>query len=94
MAVTVHRFQKAYPEFKETEYALVQEKLNAAELRINGTVFGDLEDQAIMLQAAHLLSISPHGEKVRLQKDSHETIYSKELWKMKRDATLGLGRYI
>jgi hypothetical protein len=92
MAVTVQRFQKSFTEFKDTEMQLIQQKLDAAILRTNATTFGDLTDQAVMLLTAHLLAISPEGEKVRLVKTSSETIYSDELNRMRREATIGLGR--
>lgn len=92
MTVTVQRFQKSFPDFKDTEYQLIQQKLDAAILRTNATTFGDLTDQAVMLLTAHLLSISPNGEKVRLVKTESDTIYSDELNRMRREATIGLGR--
>ncbi len=92
MAVTVQRFQKAFPEFKGTEYQLVQQKLNHAILRLNATVFGTFLDDAVMLLTAHLLAISPMGEKVRLNKDMSDTIYNRELKQIKKEVTIGIGR--
>ena len=92
MAVTVQRFQKAFPEFKETEYQLIQQKLNQAILRLNATVFGDFLDDSVMLLTAHLLAISPMGEKARLNKDMSDTIYNRELKQIKKEVTIGIGR--
>ena len=94
MTVTPQRFRKAYTEFRETETGLIQQKLNQAVLRINSEAFGDLADEGVMLLTAHLLSISPEGEKVRLHKDTSKTIYSEELQRMRREVTAGLGRVI
>lgn len=92
MTVSVPRFLNAYPEFRDTEYQLVEQRLNLATLRISTDAFGDLVDDGIMLLAAHLLSISPSGEKARLVKDETDTIYNRELTKMKIALTAGLGR--
>lgn len=92
MAVTVQRFLKAYPDFKNTDYQLVEQKLNQAILRVDSDAFGDLEDEGVMLLTAHLLSISPNGEKARLIKDSNETIYHEEYRRLAREVTFGLGR--
>jgi hypothetical protein len=92
LAVTVQRFLKEYPEFKSTDYQLVEQKLNHAILRVDSGTFGDLEEEAVMLKTAHLLSISPSGEKTRLVKDSNKTIYEKEYRLLAKEATFGLGR--
>jgi hypothetical protein len=92
MAVTVHRFLEEFPEFKNTEYAVVKRKLEAAILRTNSTTFGDLTDQGVMYLCAHLIAISPVGEKVRLKKDMFETMYSRARQRLVREATIGVGR--
>lgn len=92
MAVTVQRFLKSYPDFKDTDYQLVEQKLNQAIARVDSDNFGDLENEGVMLLTAHLLSISPSGEKTRLVKDSNETIYEKEYRRLAKEVTFGLGR--
>jgi len=94
MAVNVQRFRKAYTEFRETEPDVIRQKINLATARTSSDAFGDDVDEAIMLLAAHLIAISPHGEKVRLQKDPTKTIYMQELKRMRREATMGMGRVI
>ena len=94
MTVSVHRFLEEFPEFKNTEYAVVKRKLEAAILRTNATTFGDLVDQGVMYLCAHLIAISPTGEKVRLVKNSQETTYSIERRMLVRQATFGAGRVI
>jgi hypothetical protein len=92
MAVSVLKFQKAFPEFKDTDPDLVQEKLDAASLRTNEDVFSGNAVQAVMLLAAHLLSISPSGEMSRLRKENRVTMYWIELRQLKREMTMGHGR--
>ena len=92
MAVTVNRFLKSYPEFKRTSYSLIQQKMNQAVLRTGTDAWGDLHDEGVMLMTAHLLSVSPEGEKTRLHKYTAETIYLNELKKLRIEVTAGLGR--
>ncbi len=94
--VTVQRFRKAYPEFKETAEALVQQKLDHADERINDSVFGDnVSIRATMLLAAHLLAISPSGEQARIWvRGSQTTMYQAELNKLIGIYTFGSGRVI
>ena len=92
MSVTVQRFLKEYPEFKSTDYQLIEQRLNHAALRVNSGTFGDLEEEGVMLMTAHLLSISPSGEKSRLVKESQQTMYLREYRRLAREVTFGLGR--
>jgi hypothetical protein len=92
MSVSVLQFKRSYPEFKDTDPALVEEKLVAAESRTNQSVFGDNATQGIMLLAAHLLSISPSGEMLRLRKENRVTNYQMELERLRREVTMGVGR--
>lgn len=90
MAVTVHTFQLAYPEFRDTSYSLVQQKLDQARGRLNEAVFSDRWDEGVQLLAAHLLSISPQGEKSRFK--TGQTQYNRELTQLKKVVTVGIGR--
>ena len=92
--VTVERFLKAYPEFKDNcSKELIQQKLDHADLRVNDTIFGDGVDiRATMVYAAHLLAVSPNGERARLTKDRFDDIYLGEWRRMVRAATMGSGR--
>jgi len=92
MTIGVARFRKAYPEFKEASAVLVQQKIDAAELRTSRTNWGTLADEAVMLLAAHLLASSPTGEKLRLAKDDSTTIYFVDLQALRKAAMVGLGR--
>jgi uncharacterized protein YaiI (UPF0178 family) len=94
--VTVQRFRKAYPEFRETAEELVQQKLDAADERINDSVFGDnVSIRATMLLAAHLLAISPSGEQARIWvRGSQTTMYKREFDDLSLIYTFGSGRVI
>ena len=93
MPVTAQRFLKAFPEFQETERQLIEQKIALATLRTDETAWGDLYDEGIMMLTAHLISVSPKGEKARLHKYSEQTIYWVELNRMRREVTVGYGRY-
>lgn len=92
MTVSVDRFRKAFPEFNETSAILVQQKLDAAELRIARGTWGDLADQGVMYLAASLLSSAPEGQLARLQKEDMYNTYQIEWDRMKREVTIGVGR--
>lgn len=94
MPVSVQRFFQAFPEFKNTDTALVQQKLDAAALRVQSATWDNLETQGVMFLAAHLLSVAPEGEQARLKKENRVTTYWLEFERMRKEATLGLGRVI
>lgn len=94
MTVTVQRFIQAFPDFRKTQRSLVQQKLDAAALRIQADTWDDLTDQGIMYLAAHLLTGAPEGEQARLKKENRATIYWIEFERMRKEVTLGLGRVI
>jgi hypothetical protein len=91
MAVTVSRFKKAFPEFEKTQETLCLQKLDAAGRRIAATIWGDKAADGQMLLAAHLLAISPQGEKLRFNKKQIDA-YMLEWQQMKREVTMGAGR--
>lgn len=92
--VTVSRFKKAFPEFEKTQETLCVQKLALAEKRINAGIWGDKAEEGQMLLAAHLLAMSPQGEKVRLKKNDREDGYLIEWKTMVREVTMGSGRVI
>ncbi len=80
MAVTLATFVETFPEFKATadDVSLtpyVQSKLDAAARHVSAAVWGSQYEYAVMLKAAHMLAMSPYGEKMRLNKNSKETVY-------------------
>lgn len=92
MALSVERFRLAFPEFRETDSTLINQKILAATFRTSESSWGALYDQALMYLTAHLLSVAPEGELVRLKKENRVTTYELTLNKMKMEATIGLGR--
>lgn len=89
MAVTQAAFLASYPEFNPASTELLAAKLAAAELQVDADVWGGKADLAVMLTAAHLLAISPFGQRARLVSDAGKTTYEGELSRMKK--TVGFG---
>lgn len=90
--VSAARFRKAFPDFKGTSTVLVEQKLAAAALSVNETVWGDTAEQGQMYLAAHLLSSAPQGEQARLKKENRITTYWLEFERLRRCVTIGIGR--
>lgn len=94
MPVSVSRFKKSFPEFRNTATELCEQKLASATLRIAERIWGDRTSEGIMYLAAHLLSMAPEGEQARLKSENRATVYER-VWKdMKREVTMGSGRVI
>lgn len=66
MSVSVTKFLIDFPEFKRVDRLLVSRKLKEAERTTFESVWGDNYALGLMLQAAHLISISPLGQQARL----------------------------
>jgi hypothetical protein len=94
VTVTVAQFLEAYPDFENTDQALIQSKLNLAAGRIATGTWGDLADEGNMALAAHLLSMSPSGENARLAKEDRADVYERVWRQMVREVTMGAGRVI
>jgi hypothetical protein len=94
MAVSVHRFRKAFPEFDRSEDELCAQKIAEATARISATTWGTRADLGIMYLAAHLLSRSPEGEQARLKAENRVDTYMIEWQRMKLEVTAGVGRVI
>ena len=90
--ITVARFLQDYPSFKRTAAELITKRIAAATKRINVGVWGDMANDGIMALAAHMLSVSPDGEQVRLKKENRVTTYQLEWERMRREVTVGVGR--
>lgn len=89
MAWTASTFKTAYPEFEALADALVEAKLAEATRRLDARVFGARADDAVGLQAAHLLALSPFGQHARLESDKGDTTYRQELQRMMRASAGG-----
>lgn len=88
--VTVPQFVRRFPEFRDTDEVLVQSKINEAHWRVDETVWGD--DKAptgIAWLAAHMIAMTPMGEKARIGKDKDSTLYYTEFRRMMREVTSG-----
>jgi hypothetical protein len=83
MAVTAESFLLAYPEFEpihEQQTTLIAAVIARAELRITASWEpADQRDQAVELQAAHMLALSPAGRNAKLSLPGEETAYEAEL---------------
>lgn len=90
MSVTVLQFKNEFPEFLETEEAVVQSRLSMANRQINANVWGSKATDGVKMLTAHLLSLSPLGEQARLKKENRGTIYGDQYEAMKRQVTHGL----
>jgi hypothetical protein len=92
VAVSVLRFKKYFPEFKNTDEFLVEQKLDMAIKETSSGAWGSNGDHAIMLLTAHYLSISPAGEQARLKMENRGDMYKVEYDRLKRASMCGLGR--
>jgi hypothetical protein len=61
MAVTVAAFQAKFPEFADTESALVQDCLDSAQRNVSTTAWGARADDGVYWLAAHLLRVTQNG---------------------------------
>jgi hypothetical protein len=78
MTVTVASFLAEFEEFDPGDSSrdvLVQAKIDAASLRTNAEVWGDMRDEGIKHLAAHLLALSPYARELKLANNDGETIY-------------------
>jgi hypothetical protein len=69
-------FLVEFPEFADAPTALIDAKLQAATYHVSQAIWGARYQQGVFVKAAHLLSMSPSGEKMRIAKGSKETLYS------------------
>ena len=92
MSLTVAQFKKARPEFRDTEAFLVGNCIEQAKHRVSASVFGDSYTDALILKAAHLLSIGPAGEQAKLRMENRGDSYEAEFKTLAREVTMGLSR--
>lgn len=76
MAINFSDFKLAYPEFAAAPNEQIESKLIAAQTFCDARVWGNRYEVAVFLKAAHLLAMSPGGEKMRLAKGSSDSVYS------------------
>lgn len=78
MTVSVAAFLAEFAEFDPEDGSanvLVQAKLDAAYLRTNAAVWGDMRDEGAKYLAAHLLALSPYARQLKLVSSNGETSY-------------------
>jgi hypothetical protein len=70
VTVTFASLTARFPEFANTESAVVTAAIAEATEECDERVFGDSYDHAVALLAAHKLSVSPYGQQARLKADA------------------------
>lgn len=83
MAINYTEFCEAFPEFAtKPDKATVVAKLTAAQTFCDATRWGNRYQHGVFLKAAHMIALSPGGEKMLLAKGSRETVYSVQFAEM------------
>jgi hypothetical protein len=88
--MTYEAFIVQFPEFAETDVALVRAHLDAASLEISPKTWGALADQGQAYLAAHKLALSPAGQNARLVADDGTTTYGRHYQSLLRTVALGV----
>lgn len=90
MAVTVQSFKNTFSEFRKTDDAEVQAKLNLARLSVAPSVWGDKADAGVLYLTAHLLALAPAGQNAKLKpENAGKTVYLQHFDRLKREVTFG-----
>jgi hypothetical protein len=91
--VSVAQFKRRFGEFSDADENIIAEALLEAESRVAADVWGDRRANGVKYLAAHLVSLSPAGEKMRLsvgsKADKGETVYYAEFIRMRRARVSG-----
>lgn len=66
MTVTVDQIKAEFPEFANTDSALIGFRLADAERLVDRGAFGIHTDDAVKWLCCHLIALAPHGEPARL----------------------------
>jgi len=90
MTVTVDQIKGEFPEFVNTDSALIGYRIDDAMRLVDPTSFGTMYDDAVKYLACHLLALMPHGEPARLvesqEPDGASTTYERQYILLKRSA--------
>lgn len=92
MTITLASFLAEFPEFDPEDGSrddLVQAKIDAAYLRTNAAVWGDMRDEGAKYLAAHMLALSPFARELKLADTSGETMYLAQRHAMERAVVSG-----
>ena len=90
MAVTVEKFRQTFEEFRKTEGATIQAKLDVAKLQVEPSVWGDKTDAGVLYLTAHLVAMSPAGMNAKLKPSEREALYKPTYTALKKQVTFGL----
>lgn len=92
MAVSVSSFLEAFPEFSGERAAtdLIQAKIAEASRSVDSRRWGARTDDGVAYLAAHLLAMSPWGQKARLSDgNTGTTTYKGRFDEMRRQVGIG-----
>ena len=89
MAVTRASFIVMFPEFTNSNTALVEAHLASAALEVDTEVWGDKADTGIMYLAAHRLALSPYGNSAEMVSKGGVTSYQVHYEKLQRQVSSG-----
>ena len=90
MAVTATTLRARFKEFDnavtkgDMDDTLLGLFIVAAQTELSESAFGDLYDEAVMYQAAHLIAMSPYGLPMRLVSQQGSTIYAQRVMHLAR----------
>jgi ABC-type transport system substrate-binding protein len=70
-------FRSLFPEFNTAPDAVVQSRLDQAQIQIDPAIWGDRSGEGQVYLAAHLLAISPGGQFARLLSKEGSSTYQK-----------------
>ncbi len=91
MAVTVQRFKNTFSEFRKTDDAEVQAKLDLARLQVEPSVWGLKTDLGVLYLTAHMVALAPAGQNLKLKpENAAKTVYWQTFTAVKRQVTYGL----
>jgi hypothetical protein len=89
VTVTVASLVSEFPEFARATVAMIQAKIDEAELRTPERIWGAKVDLGVKYLAAHLLAMSPFGRELKLANDDGRTIYGDERTRLERIVSSG-----
>lgn len=87
--MTPAEFKALFPEFSKTPDALVQSRLNWAELRTPLAIWGDKLEQGVGLLAAHFLTLLPQAKDLRKGEQPGATMYMRERARLNKIVSSG-----
>jgi hypothetical protein len=90
VTVTADQIKAEFPEFANTDSALIDYRIEDAMRLVDASAFGDMTDQAVKYLACHMVALMPHGEPARLVESQEasgaSTTYERQYLLLKRSA--------